>query len=181
MYSFYLSLISSASTRFLPILSFIVLIFGQNVPLISPVFLKRSLVFPHLLFSSSFMHCSLKKAFLSLYAVLWHSVFSGMYLSLSRLLSLFSLAICKGSSDKHFAFLLFFFFGMVLFAASCRVLQTSDHSSSGTLFTRSNLLNLFITSTNIHRGFKSYLVGLVVFPTFSLSLNFAMTRWWSEL
>ena len=38
---------------------------GQNVPLMSSIFLKRSLVFPLLLFSSSFMHCSLKKAFLS--------------------------------------------------------------------------------------------------------------------
>ena len=111
MYSFCLSLISSASTRFLPILSFIVLIFGQNVPLISPVFLKRYLVFPHWLFSSSFMHCSLKKAFLSLHAVLWNFAFSWVYLSLSPLLcaSLLSSAICKAFSDNHFAFSFFFF------------------------------------------------------------------------
>ena len=94
---------------------------GQNVPLISPIFLKRSLVFSLLFFSSSFIHCSLKKAFLSLHAVLWKSAFSWIYLSLSPLLfaSLLSLAICKASSDNHFAFSLFFFFGMVLFAASC--------------------------------------------------------------
>ena len=111
MYSFHLFLISSA----LPFLSFIVPIFGQNVPLIFPVFLKRSLVFPLLLFSSSFMHCSLKKSFLSLCAVLWNSAFISVYLSLSSLLfaSLLSSAICKASSDNQFAFLLFFFFGTV--------------------------------------------------------------------
>ena len=127
----------------------IVPIFGQNVPLISPIFLKRSLVFPLLLFSSSFIHCSLKKAFLSLCAVLWKSALSWIYLSCSTLLftSLLSLAICKASSDNHFAFLLFFCFGMVLFAASCIILWTSILSSLGTLFTSSNPLNLFVTST----------------------------------
>ena len=119
VYSFHLFLISSASTRSPPFTSFIVPIFGQNVPLMSPTFLKRSLVFP-LLYSPSFRHCSLKKAFLSLRADLWKSAFSWIYLSLSRLLStsLPSLAICKSSSDNYFAFLLVFFFGMVLFAAS---------------------------------------------------------------
>ena len=138
---------SSVSTRSPPFMSFIVPIFGQNVPLISPIFLKRSLVFPLLLFSSSFMYCSLKKALLSLCAVLCKSAFSWIYLSLSPLLftSLPSLAICKSSSDNYFAFLLFFFFGMVLFAASCTILWTSVHSSSGSLFTSSNPLDLLIT------------------------------------
>ena len=45
MYSFHLFLMSSVSTRSLAFLSFIVLFFGQNIPLISPIFLKRSLVF----------------------------------------------------------------------------------------------------------------------------------------
>ena len=57
---FHLFLTSSASTRSLPFLSFIVPIFGQNVLLISPVFLKRSLVFPLLWFSSRFIHCSFR-------------------------------------------------------------------------------------------------------------------------
>ena len=56
-------------------------------------------------------------------------------------------AICKASSDNHFTFLPFFFFGMVLLTASCIIVQTSVRSYSGTLFTRSNHLNLFITST----------------------------------
>ena len=46
VYSCYLYLISSASIRYLPFLSFIVPIFAWNVPLISLIFLKRSLDFP---------------------------------------------------------------------------------------------------------------------------------------
>ena len=117
VYSFHPFLISSATTKSLPFMSFIVPIFGQNIPFISPVFLKRSLLFPLLLFSSSFTHCSLKKAFLSLRAVFWKSAFIWLHLSFSPLLftSLLSLAICKASSDNHFAFLLFFFFGIFFF------------------------------------------------------------------
>ena len=51
----------------------------------SPVFLKRSLVFPILLSSSTSFHCSLAKAFLCLLAILWNSAFSCVYLSLSPL------------------------------------------------------------------------------------------------
>ena len=45
-------LISSASGRSIPFLSFIKPIFAWNVPLVSLIFLKRSLVFTILLFSS---------------------------------------------------------------------------------------------------------------------------------
>ena len=147
--SLHLSLIFSTSIRSLPFVSFIVTVFGWNIPLIFPIFLRRSLVLPFLLFSSISLHCSLKKAFLSLLAVFRNSAFSWTYLSLYSLLftSLLSSAICKASLDKHIAFLHCFSFGMVLFTASCIILQTSVHSSSGTLFTRSNPLNLFITST----------------------------------
>ena len=56
-----------------------------NVPLISLIFLKRSLVFPFLLFSSISLHWSLRKAFLSLLAILWNSAFKWVYLSFSPL------------------------------------------------------------------------------------------------
>ena len=46
VYSFHLFLISSASVRSIPFLSFIVPIFAWNIPLVSLIFLKRSLVFP---------------------------------------------------------------------------------------------------------------------------------------
>ena len=57
--SCHLFLICSVPFRSLPFLSFIVPIFAWNIPLISPIFLKRSLVFPILLFSSISLHHSL--------------------------------------------------------------------------------------------------------------------------
>ena len=133
VYSHQLFLISSASVfRSIPFLSVIVPIFAWNIPLVSLIFLKRSLVFPNLLFSSIALHWSLKKAFLSLLAILWNSAFRCLYHSFSPLLftSLLFTAICKASPDSHFAFLHFFFLGMVLIPVSCTVSRTSVHSSS---------------------------------------------------
>ena len=48
-------------------------------------------------------------------------------------------SICKASSDSHFAFLHFFFMGMVLIPVSWTMSRTSAHSSSGTLHTISVL------------------------------------------
>ena len=42
-------------------------------------------------------------------------------------------SICKASLDSHFAFLHFFFLGMVLIPVSYTMSQTSVHSSSGTV------------------------------------------------
>ena len=111
-------------------------------------FLKRSLVFLMLLFSSISLHWSLRKAFLSLIAILWNFASKGVYFSFSPLpfTSFLFSAICKASSDNHFAFLHLFFLGMVLIIASCTMSRTSVHSSSGTLSIRSNPLNLFVTS-----------------------------------
>ena len=106
VYPCHLFLIPYASVRSIPILSFIEPIFAWNLPLVSLTFLKRSLVFPILLFSSFSLHWSLKKAFLSLLAILWNSAFRCVYLSFSPLLftsPLFT-AICKASSDSHFVF-----------------------------------------------------------------------------
>ena len=95
-------------------------IFAWNVPLVSLIFLKRSLVSSILLFPSISLHWSLRKAFLSLLAILWDSVFRWVYLSFSPLpfASLLFIAICKAFSDNHFAFLHFFFLGIVLITAS---------------------------------------------------------------
>ena len=130
-------------------LFFIVLIFGWNVPLIYPIFLKRSLVLPLLLSLVYFYALFIKEDLLVSPCYSLECCISCMYLSLSPFLftSLLSSAICKSSSDNHLAFLLFFFLGMVLFVASCTILWTSMHSSLDTLFTRSNSLNLFVTST----------------------------------
>ena len=70
VYSCHLFLISYVSVRFIPFVSFIVPIFAWNVPLVSLIFLKRSLVFPILLFSSISLHWSLRKTFLSLLAII---------------------------------------------------------------------------------------------------------------
>ena len=133
MDSSHLFLISSASLWSLLFLSFTVPNFAWTVPLVSLIFLKRSLVFPILLYSFIYLHCSLKKAFLALLAILWNFVFRWVYLSFSPLplTSLFS-AIFKVSLDNHFTFLCFFF-GTVLITTSCRMIWTSVHSSSGTL------------------------------------------------
>ena len=99
VYSFHLFLISSASVRSISFLSFIVPIFAWNVPLVSLIFLKRSLVFPILLFPSISLHWSLRKAFLSFLDILWNSAFKWVYLSFSPLpfVSLLFTGICKAS------------------------------------------------------------------------------------
>ena len=142
-------LICSASIQSIQFLSFIEHIFAWNIPLVSIIFLKRSLVFPILLFSSSSLHWSLRKAFLTLLAILWNSAFKWVYLSFSPLLfaTLSFKAICKASSDSHFAFLHYFFLGLVLIPASCTMSWISVHSFSGNLSIISNPLNLFVTST----------------------------------
>ena len=68
------------------------------------------------------------EAFLSLLGILWNSAFKMVYLSFSllRFTSLLFIAICKASSDNHFAFLHFFFLGMVLITASYTISRTSS-------------------------------------------------------
>ena len=102
-----------------------------------------------LLFSSVSLQWLLRMAFLSLLAILWNSAFKWVYLSFSPLIftSLLFTAIYKASSNSHFAFLPFFFLGMVLIHVSCTMSWTSVHSSSGTLSIRSRPLYLFLTST----------------------------------
>ena len=134
VYSCHLFLISSAYFSSTPFLSFIVPIIAWNVPLISLMvfLLKRSLVFPILLFFPIPLHWSLRKAFLFLLDILWNSAFKWVYLSFSPLplTSLLFLAICKASSDNHFAFLHFFFLGNCVDHRLLYNGTTSVHSSS---------------------------------------------------
>ena len=103
--------------------------------MVALIFLKRSLVFPILLLFSVSLHWSLRKAFLSLLVILWNAAFKWVYLSFSPLpfTSPIFTTLCKASRDNHFAFLHFFFLGMVLITASCTMSRTSVHDSSGTL------------------------------------------------
>src|SRR5574337_458383 len=57
------------------------------------------------------------------------------------------LSYFKASSDSHFAFLHFFFLGIILITISYTMSQTSIHSSSGPLSLKSNPLGLFLTFT----------------------------------
>ena len=126
MYSCHRFLISSASVRSIPFLSFIEPISAWNVPLVALIFLKRPLVFPILFFSSISLHWLLRKAFWYLLVILWNSAFKWVYLSFSPLpfASLPFSPVCKNASDNHFAFLHFFSLGMVLITASCTMSQT---------------------------------------------------------
>ena len=115
VYSCHLSLISSASVRSLPLLSFILPILAWNVPWYVQ-FSRRDLYsfplsFPFCCFRQLLCIVHLRRSYLS--AILWNSAFSWAYPSLSCLLfaSLPSSAICKASSDNHFAFLCFFSWG----------------------------------------------------------------------
>ena len=141
VYSCHLFLISPASVRSILFLSFIVPIFAWNVSSVSLIFLKGTLVFPILLFSSISFHWSLRKAFSYLHY--YGYIFSFSPLPLTSLL--FS-AICKAISENHFDFCIFFPWG---WSCSLSPVQsrTSIHSSSGTLSIRFNPLILFATST----------------------------------
>ena len=101
----------------------------------------------HSVFPSVFLHCSSKKAFLSLLVILWNSAFTWVYLSLSLspFASLLSSAISKASRDSHFCLLAFLFlsdiFGhLVIYSALSLCPYFFRHS------TRSNPLNILVIS-----------------------------------
>ena len=120
-------------------------------PFCSLTFLKRSLVFPILLFLSISLHCSLRKAFLSLPAILWNSAFRCVYLFSFAFHFFFSQLFVRPPQTTILP--LFFFCGGGggrvdgFDTASYKMLQISSHGSSGTLCIRSNPMNLFVTST----------------------------------
>ena len=112
VFSCHLFLISSASVRSIPFLVFILPNLAWNFPSVSH-FLEAISSLPILLFSSISLHRLLRKAFVSLLGILWNSVFRWVYHSFSPLLFTFFLfsAICKASSDIHFAFFASLFLG----------------------------------------------------------------------
>ena len=148
-YSCYLILISSASVRSIPYLSFIVCIFAGNVPLVSLIFLKslsHSTVFPYF-FALITEEGFLKSPCYSLELCIQMGI---SFFSPLPFTSLLFTAICKASSDNHVAFL---FLGMVLIPASCTMSQTSIRSSSGTLSINLILWIYFSVSLYHCKGF----------------------------
>ena len=97
--------------RSIPFLSFIVSIFTWNVPLVSLIFLKRSLVFSILLFSSISLHWSLRKVFLSLLSILRNSAFKWEYLSFSPLLFTFLQLFVRSPQTTTLPFCFYFSWG----------------------------------------------------------------------
>ena len=85
-----------------------------NVPLVSLIFLKRSLVCPILFFFLCFFALIAEEGFLISYCYSLELCIQN-FLSFSPLLftSLLFIAICKASPDSQFAFLHFFSMGMV--------------------------------------------------------------------
>ena len=137
----------------------------MNYSLVTLIFLRRSLVFPILLFSSTSLHWWLRKAFLSLLDNLWNSTFKWVYLSFSPLplASLFS-AICKASSENHLPFAFPLHCLLYNFKPPSTVLQALCVSDLIPWIYLSLLLN---NCKGFDLGHKSKpLNGLVVFPTF---------------
>ena len=86
MYSCHLFLISSASVRSIPILVLYCAHLCRKYSLGISNFLEEISSLPFLLFSFISLHWSLRKAFLSLLAILCNSAFKWIYLSFSPLL-----------------------------------------------------------------------------------------------
>ena len=147
------------------------------------IFLKRSLVFPILLFSSISFALITEEGFLisSCYSLeLCIQMDISFLFFFAFHFSSFT-AICKASSDNHFAFLYLFFLGMVLITASCSMSQTSISSSSGTLSDLIPWIYLSLPLYN-HQGFDLGHTWMVLwfFPTFfNVSLNLAIRSSWS--
>ena len=134
VYSCHLFLTASASVRSISFLSFIVPIFAWNVPLVSLIFLKRSLV-SHSIFSLYLFALITEEGFLI-------SPCYCLELCIQLGISfLFSFAFHFSSFQSYLLGLLWqlfclfaiLFLGMVLITAFCTMSQTSIHSSSGTL------------------------------------------------
>ena len=128
--SYHLFFLSSASVRSILFLSFFCGHLCMKCSLSISNFLEEIASLSHSIFSSISLHCSLRKALLSLLAVLWNSVQVGI-------LFLYPFAFCFFSQLfvklPQVTILPFFFLGMVLITASCTMLWTFIHSSSGTL------------------------------------------------
>ena len=149
------------------------------------------LFYPILLFSSISLQWSLRKPFLSPLAILWDSAFKWVYLSFSPLplASLFFSAICKASSDNHFAFLHFLLYSELflirpwLYSISIdqfRPVQSLSHvrlfATPQTAARQASIINsqslLKLMSIEIGDAFQlSHPLSSPSPPTFNLSLH----------
>ena len=141
-------LISSASIRSIAFVSFTVPIFAWNIPLVSPIFLNRSLVFPILLFSSIICvdyRGRLYYISLLLFGTLHSNEFIFPFL-LCLSLVFFSQLFVRPLQTTILPFWISFSWGWS-WSLPPVMSWTSIHSSLGTLAIRSNLFDLFVTTT----------------------------------
>ena len=179
VYSCYLFLISSASVRSIPFLSFIVPIFFMKCSLDISNFLEEISSLSHSIAFLYFFHWSLRKAFLSLLAILWKCAFRCVYLSFSPLpfTCLLFPAICKPYQTTILPFCISFSWGG--FGSPPPVQCYEPPSIILWALCLSDLIPWIYLSLLLynHKGlwFRSYVNGLMVFPTFfKLGLNFAI-------
>ena len=145
VYSSHLFLISCASVRSIQLLSFIVPVFAWNIPLISPVFLKRSLVCPTLLFPLFLCTVHLRRlSYLSSGTL--HSVGYICPFLCCLLLLFFSQLVVRPVQTTTLPSCVSFSLGWFWSPPPIQ-LWTSIHSSSHSLSIRYNPLNVFVTST----------------------------------
>ena len=148
VYSCYLLLISSASVRSILFLSFIVPVIAWNFPLVSLIFLKRSVVFPFCCFPLFLCIDHFGRLYLSLlFFGTLHSDGCIFPFLLCLLLLFFPQLFVRPLQTTILPFLSFFFLELVLITTSYTMLWTSIHSSLGILSIKSNPLSLLATST----------------------------------
>ena len=141
-------------------------IFAWNIPLVCLIFLKDISSLSHSIVFLYLFALITEEGFLISPCYSLELCIQWVYLFFSPLpfVSLLFSAICKASPNNRFAFLHFFFLGMVLITATCAMSWTSIHSSSGTLsIDLISWIYLLLPLYNCE-GFKSYLNGLAVFP-----------------
>ena len=132
VYSCHIFLTFSASVRSIPFLSFMEPIYAWNVPLVSLIFLKRSLVFPCYyfpLFICTDLWRRLSYLFLLFFGTLHSCGYIFPFLLCFSLLFFSQLFVRPPQTAR--------LLGMVLITVSCTMSWTSFHSSWGTLPIRS--------------------------------------------
>ena len=150
VYSYHLFLSPSASVRSLHFLYFIICpLLHEIFPWYLQFFLKKFLVFPILFFPLYLFALFTSESLLlsCCYSLeLWLSV-GYLFPFLLYLSLLFFPQIFVKLPRKNTLFSCIFSFEMVLITTSFTMVKTFIHTSSATLSTKSNPLNLFITST----------------------------------
>ena len=121
VYSCHLFLTSFVSVRSISFLSFYGTYLCMKCFLGISNFLEKISSLSHSVVFLYFFALIAEEGFLISSWLFWNSAFKWEYLSFSPLLfaSLLFTAICEAFSDNHFAFLYFFFMGMVLIPVSC--------------------------------------------------------------